>query len=247
MIKTKYNFLCVILILFIFQNISAQVKFKDINLNQAIKLAQKENKKILIYLYSIPCPACTLLTRNIFENSDMGKFINSKYICFKLHGDKTYKKNDPHASLIKKYKIGRGFPVVLLLTSDGKFIDRIRGFSDKESYWQTLKDYTNDIYTYGYYQNNLKTNPHDCESMVALAKKYHDRHMRDKAFQLFESAVKYNSCKKNALTWFILSRYYDHQGKIDKAIFACEMAVGLNPENSQFQSSLTKLKQYNNK
>jgi tetratricopeptide (TPR) repeat protein len=127
------------------------------------------------------------------------------------------------------------------LKSDGEFIDRIRGYGNKENYWQTVKDYTNDINTFEYYQNKLKINPHDCESMIALAKKYHNQHLQDKAFPLFESAVKYNSCKKDALTWFILSRYYDHQGKISKAICACEMAVGLDPDNTQFQWTLKKL------
>jgi thioredoxin-related protein len=151
--------------LLISQNILGQVAFKNINLNQAIRTAQDSNKKILVYFYTIPCPACTLLTRNIFEDSEMAEFINSNYVCFKLRGDKVNKKDDAYTSLIEKYEIRRGFPVVLLLNSDGKFIDLIRGFGDKESYSLTLRDYTNNLKTFGNYQNRIENNPEDCEAM----------------------------------------------------------------------------------
>jgi tetratricopeptide (TPR) repeat protein len=149
--------------------------------------------------------------------------------------------------LIEKYEIGRGFPVVLLLKSDGTYIDRIRGFGDKDNYWMTLTNYTRDLYTPEYYQNKLNINPKDCESMVALAKKYHDRHMIKEALKWFESSVKYDSCKKNALTWFVLSRLYAQQGKSRKALFACEIAAELDPDNSQIQSILNELKNFNKK
>jgi thioredoxin-related protein len=224
-------------------NILGQVEFKNINLNQATKTAQESSKKILVYFYTIPCPACTLLTRQIFEDSEMAKFINSNFICLKLRGDKTYKKDDAYNSLIKEYEIKRGFPVVLLLNSDGKFIDVIRGFGDKESYSQTLRNYTNNLNTFSYYQNRIENNTEDCEAMVQLAMKYHDLYKRDKAFKLYESAVRYSPCKKDALTWFALSRYYKHYGMINKAIFACEIAIELDPENSQFQNVLNMLKE----
>ena len=173
----------------------------------------------------------------------MAKFINSNYICLKLRGEKEYKKDSAYTSLIKKYEIGRGFPVVLLLNSDGNFIDLIRGFGDKESYSLALRDYTNNLNTFSYYQNRIEDNPEDCEAMVQLGMKYHDLYKRDKALKLFESAVRYLPCKNYALTWFVLSRFYKQYGMINKAIFACEIAIELDPENSQFQDALNMLKE----
>lgn len=85
---------CIYLFIFLFkaQDLVAQVDFKNINLEEAKKIAQVSNKKILIYLYSISCPACTLLVKHIFEDAEMGEYINSNYVSFKLCGDKAHKK-----------------------------------------------------------------------------------------------------------------------------------------------------------
>lgn len=96
---------------------------------------------------------------------------------------KPIKKDDYHSLIIEEYEVDRGFPVVMILNSKGKYIDRIRGFGDKETYSTLLKNYTNDIFTMEYYQNQLKINSKNCESLAALAVKYQDRRKHDKVLK----------------------------------------------------------------
>jgi len=123
------------------------------------------------------------------------------------------------------------------------YLERIRGFSDKKTYSTLFKNYTNNIYTMDYYHKQVKKNPKDCEAMVELAIKYHDRQVYDKALKYYESAVRHKPCKDQAINWYAISVFHKVKGNIEKAVFMCEIAVELDPENSQYQSSLKSLKQ----
>jgi tetratricopeptide (TPR) repeat protein len=115
----------------------------------------------------------------------MWKYINEQYVTTKVNGrvgnGKEYR---------KKYKV-RGYPTVLLLNPDGTEIDRLFGWSgDKEQYFQTLVNYTNNKNTVSDLTNGHQQSPDDVEINYLLAKRRADRDELQLAKPYFENILK---------------------------------------------------------
>jgi thioredoxin-related protein len=56
----------------------------DISYEKAIEIAKKENKKVLIFMYSQFCPWCEKMKKTTLSNKKVIEYINSRYIFVKL-------------------------------------------------------------------------------------------------------------------------------------------------------------------
>lgn len=99
-----------------------------INLEEAVEVAQKENKNILVnFTGSDWCGWCIKLSDEVFTQEKFGKYANENLVLVKL--DFPRKTNLPeheqqyNNGLAQKYGI-RGFPTILLLDSDGNLVQR---------------------------------------------------------------------------------------------------------------------------
>ena len=97
-----------------------------INLEEAVKVAQEENKNILVnFTGSDWCIWCIRLTDEVFSKDEFGKYANENLVLVKLDFPRKTKlpewEQEYNNTLARKYGV-RGFPTILLLDSDGNFV-----------------------------------------------------------------------------------------------------------------------------
>lgn len=58
-----------------------------LNYEKAIKIAKKENKKVLMFVYSTHCPWCLKMKKNTLHNDKITKYINKNFILLMSNQD----------------------------------------------------------------------------------------------------------------------------------------------------------------
>ncbi len=94
------------------------------NLDNALDLAKKQNKPILIdFTGSDWCGWCIKLDKEVFSKKDFQKYADTNLILVKLDFPKDIKQTDEmkktNRALAEKYKV-QGFPTIILLNSKGE-------------------------------------------------------------------------------------------------------------------------------
>ncbi|MFY0643585.1 MAG: DUF255 domain-containing protein [Bacteroidia bacterium] len=92
------------------------------NLEEAKKIAKKENKMIFLDGYASWCGPCKMMDKRVFQNQQVAHFYNANFINVKIDMDKNVK-------LRNEYKI-RAYPTLLYLNADGSVIQKKVGFHD---------------------------------------------------------------------------------------------------------------------
>jgi len=99
------------------------------SIDEAVKLAKKEHKLIMIEISKQNCIYCKALERTIFENPQRIKQIKQKYIIVRLKKEK-----DTIPSFLKiKY-----YPTTYLLKSDGTIVDEMPGYMKSSDFMQFI-------------------------------------------------------------------------------------------------------------
>ena len=78
--------------------------------DNALELAQSQNKPILINFYTDACPACRLMDQTTFTDTELISFLNSNFVNLKSNAGKT--------ALYQRYGI-RAVPTFIFSTPDG--------------------------------------------------------------------------------------------------------------------------------
>ena len=67
---------------------ASSVDLKDVEFyDKALDMAQKQNKKVLMFMYSEYCPWCEKMKKTTLIDKKVIKYINSKYIFLKMDRD----------------------------------------------------------------------------------------------------------------------------------------------------------------
>ena len=119
------SFIVSLIIIFSFQ-LSAQEKLyhpeadakKDIE--NAVILAQKENKNVILQIGGNWCSWCILFDKFIKEDQEIKSFVSENYIYYHLNYSKENKNQDILDTLGNPEK--NGFPVLVVLDSSGKLL-----------------------------------------------------------------------------------------------------------------------------
>lgn len=112
---------------------------------KAIKLAQKENKPILIDFYADWCGWCYELDEKTFNAPEVKEYLKENYILVRLNADNRFRtikfRNQLFSpqDLLRVYGI-TGLPAVVFLAPNGDFVYMQPGFQPKEFYARLLKD-----------------------------------------------------------------------------------------------------------
>lgn len=107
-------------------SLAAGIKFQDLTLEEGLKKAKKENKKVFIDVYATWCGPCKYLSKNIFVDDDLGAFMNENFVSLKLDGEK-----DDGLVLMNTFDLD-SYPTMLFLDADMELIKKIVGVVDAE-------------------------------------------------------------------------------------------------------------------
>lgn len=101
------------------------------NLDDGLKQAKAENKRVLVDFTATWCGWCTKLKNEVFDKKEFGDYAAEKLVLVSIDADQ-------NRELVDQYKVS-GFPTVMVLDGDGKVVDQIVGFKPLEGFLETLK------------------------------------------------------------------------------------------------------------
>jgi len=111
------------------------VSYKD-----AFKKAQKENKLVMIYIYSDECHYCKEMEQTTFKDKEVIQTINRYFVPVKVE-----KKTKDAKEVIKKYGY-LGTPTFHFVDKDGKKLKSIFGAWKKEDFLKILGYFYSQVY-----------------------------------------------------------------------------------------------------
>lgn len=120
----KTVILSIICVLFTNVTKSQGIEFFHGTFEEALKVAQKENKPLFVDCYTSWCGPCKLLSKEIFTLKEVGDYFNQNFVCLKLQLDS---KEFNCKEFIDKYKISC-FPTLLWLDGFGNILHVATGF-----------------------------------------------------------------------------------------------------------------------
>ncbi len=116
------------------------------DLDTALYKAKKQNKLILIYIYSPHCGYCKKMDRTTFKDKEIQEILKKYFIPVKVD------KDSPEGEMIKAEYGYLGTPTFHFLEPDGKKIKSIFGAWEKEDFLLILK-----YFAEGYYKKMSMT------------------------------------------------------------------------------------------
>ena len=122
----------VIIILLFISNAQAKINWET-DLDQAFKKAEKENKLLLIYLYSPKCHYCKFMEKKVFTDKKVQEYINKNFIPVKA------RKCSDNGQFIKVHYGYVGTPMFYFVDKDGELIKSIFGAWNKKDFMKILK------------------------------------------------------------------------------------------------------------
>lgn len=127
----------IIIFVFAIANVGfSQINFEAISLADAMKKAEKEEKKIFIDVYTTWCGPCKAMDANVFSDKKVGERMTKEYVALKIDYEKGEFKND-----VIKYQI-KGYPTMLILDANGIEIGRIYGSTTLDGFHKELDNYS---------------------------------------------------------------------------------------------------------
>lgn len=100
---------------------------------QALALAQKENKKVLLdFTGSDWCPACMLLSQQVFSTTEFKNYAKDNLVLVELDFPNSKPQSqqliNQNKQLLDKYNSDGVFPTIILLNSDGSRAGKMEGY-----------------------------------------------------------------------------------------------------------------------
>ena len=124
--------------------IYAQVTYRDLTLEEALKVAEKEGKLVFVDFTAPWCCGCKLIEGELKKAKEFGQIMNSLFVCIQADVDTKYGRE-----LREKY-IVPSLPTYLYIRPDGTVQHQFGGGSNIEyfvqKFWRGLDPYNNYLY-----------------------------------------------------------------------------------------------------
>jgi len=200
-----------------------------------VKKAQTENKHIFIDFYATWCGPCKRLEAVTYKDAKVASFLNS-IVPVKYDAEK-----DEGEVLAKKFKV-RAYPTLVLLDPSGNEVDRFVGYLDPEDFLQTIEGYEKGIGTVGFYEEELKKNPNDVETMYELGMKHADAVRSEDAKILLEKVIELDpDTDKKAEIWSRLGYVMYSDDRYEEAVGYYTMLIKQFPDTKDQDEALQML------
>ena len=95
---------------------------------QALAKAKKENKKLMVDCYTLWCGPCRHMTKNVFPDENLGKYMNANFVCIQLdmeHGE--------GPELNKTFNV-KAYPTFIFFDAEGKEMSRFEGMCMQDEF-----------------------------------------------------------------------------------------------------------------
>ncbi len=124
------------------------------------------------------------LDQLVWQDKNVGDYINDRFICLRVtNRDEEYK-------IVRAEYDLKVHPTALLLKADGTEIERICGFDgQKDSYFQTFKDFAEGKYTLQTLLSEYEEKPEDLELNYKIGQRYVDRRQEELSPSYFAKVV----------------------------------------------------------
>jgi thioredoxin-related protein len=96
--------------------------------DEALAMAQKENKLIFLDAYAAWCGPCKLLKKNVFPLEEVGGLYNEHFINVAIDMEKGI-----GPELARSYKV-TAYPTLLFIDGNGKLIKKAIGYHPKDQF-----------------------------------------------------------------------------------------------------------------
>lgn len=84
----------------------------------AVKLAQKQNKRILLDVGGEWCPWCHKMDKFFIEDKEVAAFLKAKFVVVKVN----FSQENENKAVLGKYPPAEGYPHIYILDKNGKFL-----------------------------------------------------------------------------------------------------------------------------
>jgi thiol:disulfide interchange protein len=100
---------------------------------QAMAQAARENKPVMVDVYTDWCTWCHKLDRDVYSRNDVAQAVDQNFVALKLNPEKSASEK----AFAAKYKV-EGFPTILFLDANGKELGRVLGSKPGPEFLKTL-------------------------------------------------------------------------------------------------------------
>jgi len=109
------------------------VNFLTEDYDKAVVQAKQQRKFMLLDFTASWCFPCKKMDRETFPNSELGDFVNSQFVSFKVNVDFLWGMDIADAFKVKAY------PTILVVDNQGRIVKRIIGYRTAEMLLQELR------------------------------------------------------------------------------------------------------------
>lgn len=106
---------------------SAQTEFRHISFDEALAAAKQENKLVFIDFFTTWCGPCKMMSTKTFPLTEVGEFMNAKFIPLKLDAEKE------GAQLARTYGV-RAYPTYVVVNPEGKEVAKFSGYMEGDKF-----------------------------------------------------------------------------------------------------------------
>lgn len=113
------------------------IVFTGTSYESVVSEAKSQGKLVFLDFTASWCIPCKQMERETFSDPDVGSFVNSNFIPFKVDGDFFW-----GMDIAEKYNV-KVYPTLMVIDGNGKVIKRITGFQTAQGLLNELKAFSN--------------------------------------------------------------------------------------------------------
>jgi thioredoxin-related protein len=117
-------------------NLKKGIDFFKGDIEEALEVANKEDKLIFIEFYASWCGVCKKLKKETFKDKEVGDFYNQHFINLKYNAEK-----GEGRYLAQQFNV-RAYPTLIYLNENGKILGKFTGFKAPFPFIQQGKIFT---------------------------------------------------------------------------------------------------------
>ena len=119
---------------FSMNSLQAQVNFYLGTFNELQREAAKKNKPYFVVYTADWCQPCKKMEREVFQDNEVGKYVNTHYLAYKVNGEKG------QGVKMAKENFITGYPTIILFDKKNAEMKRFDGYREKENFLSYLKN-----------------------------------------------------------------------------------------------------------